>query len=816
MLLLPLAALALSASTPLSLPLLDDARRLTNEPALELRVLAREGSLITMEQTYRGLRVINGKVTAELNAFGRLTHIDRQYKIIRGELPAVNVSVQQAMRTAFLKAGVDFDRLPTPTLDATAALAILAESEQPRLVYELPVLSINPFDRLTALVDATTGQVVRMLNATKTLDSSAKVFDPNPTTNPTPATKTIKTNDAVTLTGALIDTQTCTHATVADLEFYVVPFPSTGEFAQYKQLIEFALGKPINWIVAPLCKEPHKASPAQAGTYAPVMDQSSTAAQSDNFAEVNFFYHADRAANYFGTNGAGNLNAGFAGRAGNPLRGTVNFMAPSIATLLCTTAAYVPPVNPQNAGQVRTQAEAAFAARGNEKDVPNFAKCSDFKNQTQPTSGDFTPFDNAFFLPALDTERLGPLAAFLGAFRPYDSMVFGQGSIDFAYDASIIYHEYTHSIVGTLNVLQDGLAKDKWGLDYAPGAMNEGIADYYASVLTPGLDGCLGPYSAVLLGPGATCLRSLNNDDKCPSSVYGEVHADSEMFSGALWEIRAGFTAANEKAELDKAAFEALKEMPQDGQFDRFFEKLLVKMKAHGLSTEKANAVLAKKNVLACERAVSLKDGDKAPTVNLAGTDTSGGDFAPGFVQYKLEVPALAKKIEVSVTVEDAGRGGFDSLPGNVLGGLGGQEAIDVRLLFRTGKAIEFTYPTGDVPAGAEEVELNKKSKAVFEVEKKTDGPWYVAVVNYNGSSHGLKDLSFKTLEKFEEEKPVGPTGPLGESGATGGTGSLIDTGGTGGKQGCGCHSDAGASQDGFFVLFAIALAISLRRRRRA
>lgn len=750
---LHVALLSVLTTTPLAFPALTDARRLTNNPSLELRVLDSRGSTLRLEQTYKGLRVLNTKTTAEVDITGRIVSIDRQWKTLSGELPPVKISVAQAMRTAFAKAGVDFDRLPTPTLDAFAELAVLADGSKPRVVYELPVMSVNPFDRLTAVVDATTGEIVRMRNGTIALDTQHPVFDPNPTTAATPVSKTITTNDATMFKGAKIDTASCIHSTSLDLQYYVVPFPSTGDFAQYKQLVELALGKKIDWIVAPLCKEPHTALPSQ--QYTPVLDQTLPTAKTDQFAEVNFYYHADRVAKYFSTAGAGNLNAGFAGRAGDPLRGTVNFMAPSISTIVCTTAMFTYPADTSPAS-IQTAAKLAFEARGDQKDVPNFATCSAFKGKPQPTEQDFTAFDNAFFMPALDNDQLGPLATFLGDFRPYDSMIFGQGTIDFAYDASVIYHEYTHGVVNSVDALQDGLAKDKWGLDYAPGAMNEGLADYFASVLTPQLDGCLGPYSAVLMGPGATCLRDLRNEDVCPNYLYGEVHHDSTGFSGALWEIRAGFTKASDQAEFDKAVFEALDAMPNDAQFTHFNHKLLDQMKAHGLATANALEIFAKKNVLDCERAITLKEGDKSGSVNLAGTQTSEGDFAPGFVQYRLEVPPLTKKIEISLKVAESAGGGFDSIPGNVFGG-GQQETLDVRLQINTKGPVEFLdYPTSGVPAGAEEVELSKKNKAVFEVKKKTTGPWYVALANYNGGGHGISEVSFTVTDKFEDEKPAG------------------------------------------------------------
>ncbi len=817
---LALAAAALIGS-PLSQPQLMDARRLTGDPALELHTLQdREltPGQLRLEQTYRGYRVLNSKLTAEVDAFGRLTRIDRTFKKVSGELPPVNVSVQQAMRTAFADAGVDLDRLPTPTIKTNETLVILAEGSKPQLVYQFPVLSVNPFDSLTALVDATTGKVIRMQNATVTVDNPAKVFDPNPRSAPTLVSKTITTTDSTKLVGDWIDTRQCTHATSDDLEYYVVPFPSTGEFAQYKQLIELALKKPIDWVVVPLCKEQNKGDPDNAddpaAQYQPVLAETSAAAASDTFSEVNFYYHADRVAKYFAAAGAGNLNAGFAGRTPKRLQGSVNFMTPSISTVVCTLGRYnLAPADITNPTAVRAAAKAAFEQRNQEPNVAfggqTIANCSSLP-AGNPGAVDFTAFDNAFFMPALDNSQLGPIAGLLGNIRNFDSMVFGQGRIDFAYDSSVVYHEYTHAVVNSVDALQDGLAKDKFGLDYAPGAMNEGLSDYFASVLNPTLDGCMGPYSAALI-PNAECLRDLNNEAKCPDYLVGEVHEDSLAFSAALWAARNTFSAAADQATFDKAVFETLDAMTNDAQFAAFFSKLLTQMTSRGLSTDAASEIFTKKNVLNCERVVALEEGDSSKAISLAGTQTSGGDFAPGFVQYRLQVPKNTKEILLSLEIEDPPQPGGGLIPG--VGG--GGETPDVRVLLRVGKPVEFDYPTdaNTLPTDSEEFELKKNNTALLEISKATEGDWYIAVVNYNGSGHTLSSVSFSVEDTFEDTGtgPKGQSGPTGVTSSTNGGGLIAPT--TGNKSGCACGQSADAS--GFLVLGAfVALALTRRRRR--
>jgi Zn-dependent metalloprotease len=96
---------------------------------------------------------------------------------------------------------------------------------------------------------------------------------------------------------------------------------------------------------------------------------------------------------------------------------------------------------------------------------------------------------------------------------------------DFALCADIIYHEFTHAIVD----------KSYTGtpLPYSgqTGAMDEGWADYFACTITNDPHEGEGAFP-----PG----RNLDTPDQhYPENWYGEVHADSPIFSGAIWDTRA-------------------------------------------------------------------------------------------------------------------------------------------------------------------------------------------------------------------------------------------------------------------------------------
>lgn len=114
----------------------------------------------------------------------------------------------------------------------------------------------------------------------------------------------------------------------------------------------------------------------------------------------------------------------------------------------------------------------------------------------------------------------------------------------FAREAAVVYHEYTHGV-------QDHL----YYLEYygQSGAMMEAWSDYFGSSIFN--ESRVGAYACVS-GP----FRNLDNTKKYPDDWGGEVHDDSEIYSGALWDIRRTLGA-----ELtDRITFDAWDYQPYD------------------------------------------------------------------------------------------------------------------------------------------------------------------------------------------------------------------------------------------------------------
>ncbi|TWT50458.1 Bacillopeptidase F precursor [Rubripirellula amarantea] len=125
-----------------------------------------------------------------------------------------------------------------------------------------------------------------------------------------------------------------------------------------------------------------------------------------------------------------------------------------------------------------------------------------------------------------------------------DAVHFGDGGVDDGEDADIIAHEYGHAIQHDQN--------SNWG-GGEMGAMGEGFGDYLAASFYAGAgdsnyqssdEACVGEWDATSYsGSNPPCLRRVDGNKMYPDDLVGQVHADGEIWSAALWEIRAALGA---------------------------------------------------------------------------------------------------------------------------------------------------------------------------------------------------------------------------------------------------------------------------------
>jgi Zn-dependent metalloprotease len=151
---------------------------------------------------------------------------------------------------------------------------------------------------------------------------------------------------------------------------------------------------------------------------------------------------------------------------------------------------------------------------------------TDVNNESQDFSINTFTGDNSFYDPSTDM------------------ITMGEGGVDDAEDAEVIWHEYGHAI-------QDDIVPG-YGESEEAGAIGEGFGDYWAvqqSIpVSKGYDiPCVMDWDATSYTDGPKhCLRRTDTG-KTTDDVDGEVHDDGEIWSNALWDIQKalGRTKAN-------------------------------------------------------------------------------------------------------------------------------------------------------------------------------------------------------------------------------------------------------------------------------
>jgi Zn-dependent metalloprotease len=122
-----------------------------------------------------------------------------------------------------------------------------------------------------------------------------------------------------------------------------------------------------------------------------------------------------------------------------------------------------------------------------------------------------------------------------------DAVHFGNGGVDDAEDAEIVAHEYGHAIHYNQNA--------SWGTSFQMRAMGEGWGDYLAVTVyyddgdfdhQRDNNACVGEWDATSYsGDNPPCLRRTDGTKHYPEDLTNSsVHADGEIWSRALWDIR--------------------------------------------------------------------------------------------------------------------------------------------------------------------------------------------------------------------------------------------------------------------------------------
>lgn len=126
-----------------------------------------------------------------------------------------------------------------------------------------------------------------------------------------------------------------------------------------------------------------------------------------------------------------------------------------------------------------------------------------------------------------------------------NALHFGDGGVDDGEDADIVAHEYGHAVQNDQNSC--------WG-GGEMGAMGEAFGDYLAASFYAGEGdvtyqashaACVGGWDATSYSASnPPCLRRVDGNKQYPDDLTGSVHADGEIWSRALWDIRSALGGA--------------------------------------------------------------------------------------------------------------------------------------------------------------------------------------------------------------------------------------------------------------------------------
>jgi MYXO-CTERM domain-containing protein len=427
------------------------------------------------------------------------------------------------------------------------------------------------------------------------------------------------------------------------------------------------------------------------------------------------------------------------------------------------------------------------------------------------------PFQNAFFSPA--GGGLGQVFELLYGLRQ-GGMWFGQGpNRDYSYDGDVVYHEFVHAVVDhTLKL--GSMHFDKYGMSAAPGAMNEGLADYFSAALTG--DPEMGTYAAKDQLATLPYIRTLANQDTCPGAILGEVHFDSTLFSGGLWEARSTFTTPEDKKKFDAAVYKAMRTNAGRGDlgYSDLVNLILATLKTDLPPGETAlRDAMTRRGVLPeCSRVIEFKGA----AINPPGGITSSRAFAapgltsrprngtvdlmPGIIQVKAELPPNTAKVTVTFAVAEGRGGGGGGGGGGPFGG-GQQTPFAPYVLGKLDAPILWKAPRRESDAAfVVEAQLaGGKYKADIELPAGTQAQnIHIQIANGGESQGGYAAIEVATVAG----DPVKPDAPAADP--DGQATTVTD-------DGCNCSTPGHAPTStklAAFGAFGLLALVGFRRRR--
>jgi len=421
------------------------------------------------------------------------------------------------------------------------------------------------------------------------------------------------------------------------------------------------------------------------------------------------------------------------------------------------------------------------------------------------------PFQNAFFAPS------NPLFQLVFGING-GAMWFGQGpKRDYSYDGDVVYHEFTHAVVNVTLQLVGTPHMDQFGASQSPGAMNEGLADFFSSAIAGDPD--VGEYASKDIDPNLTVIRTLDNKDACPKDIGGEVHQDSTLFSGALWEARKGLVDDAARAQFDAAVYAAMN-MSATGDLGyedmaKLLREALTSSPLGKPAADALDAAFTAHGVLPqCDRILeytgktlngpaALQNLWFAPGTQTTGVSSKG--WTPGVVQVHYKLPDGTSKLAVDLKKVDIGGGGIL--------GMGGTPFKPKVLVHFGDQPITFTYGPLAGPADLQQLDPTASGNdyaITVDIPAGTTDAWVMI------GSAGQTDGAYTTLSLTASgDMPM--TSSSSSTSSSSGEASSSSSGGTTESSGCGCAvpgEDGTRNGAALGALAALGLLLSRRRRR--
>jgi hypothetical protein len=137
------------------------------------------------------------------------------------------------------------------------------------------------------------------------------------------------------------------------------------------------------------------------------------------------------------------------------------------------------------------------------------------------------------------------------------NITLGKGGVDDGEDAEVIVHEYGHSV-------QDSQVPG-FGSSLEAGSIGEAFGDYLSVAVSSWATGvptrtdeaCIADWDSTSYTTAVPhCLRRLDGNKVYPADVIGEVHADGEIWSRALWDIRQALGDTRASTAIVEAQFD--------------------------------------------------------------------------------------------------------------------------------------------------------------------------------------------------------------------------------------------------------------------